>query len=146
MLNENIIAPDFEALDQDGEIQSLSRYRGSWVLLYFYPRDNTPGCTKEACVMRDEMTNFDDLEAVVLGVSTDSVESHAKFAEKFKLPFTLISDKDKKIVKLYEANGLVKRISYLIDPEGKIAKAYPKVKPAEHALQVLKDLKELKSA
>lgn len=145
MLKIGIMAPAIEALDQKGITHKLSDYLGKWVLLYFYPRDNTPGCTVEACSLRDNFPHFEKTEAVILGVSTDSVESHEKFANKFSLPFTLLSDKEKNIVKAYEATGLIKRVSYLIDPMGKIAKVYEKVKPAEHAEEVLKDIEALKS-
>jgi peroxiredoxin Q/BCP len=144
MLNIGIMAPEIEAQDQDGKVHKLTDYKGKWVLLYFYPRDNTPGCTAEACSLRDNFPHFDKLDTVILGVSTDSVASHDKFAKKFNLPFTLLADNDKKIVKAYEAGGLLRRVSYLIDPEGKIAKTYEKVKPAEHAEEVLKDIETLK--
>lgn len=148
------MAPDFELPDQDGKLHKLSDYHGKSVLLYFYPKDDTPGCTKEACSIRDSQANFKNLTTVVLGVSTDSVESHKKFAEKYKLPFTLLSDEKKEVVKLYGAWGDKKipgleyfglgtlRSSFLIDPEGKIAKIYEKVKPATHAEEVLKDVAE----
>jgi len=140
MLKTGIIAPKFEALDQNGIEHKLSEYLGKWILLYFYPRDNTPGCTIEACALRDNYPHFQKIDAVILGVSTDSVASHGKFVQKFNLPFTLLADNDQKIVKAYEANGLLRRVSYLINPEGKIAKTYEKVKPSEHAEEVLKDL------
>ncbi len=143
MLKEGTIAPAIQAADQKGEIHSLAQYRGQWVLLYFYPRDNTPGCTQEACSLRDSYPNFQKIKAVILGVSTDSVASHGKFADKFQLPFTLLSDSDKKIVSAYAASGLFRRISYLINPDGLIAKAYSKVKPALHADEVLNDLNNL---
>lgn len=133
-------APDFAALDQNGKQHSLTGYKGKWVLLYFYPKDDTPGCTKEACSFRDE---FSDLKGkvAVLGVSHDRVESHAKFAAKYQLPFTLLSDPQKKIISDYEAKGFLftKRISYLINPEGKIAKIYSSVSPKSHAKEVLGD-------
>jgi len=144
MLKTGIAAPNFEARDQNGTEHKLSEYLGKWILLYFYPRDNTPGCTIEACTLRDNYPQFKKIDAVVLGVSTDSVASHDKFVQKFNLPFTLLADNDRKIVKAYEANGLLRRVSYLINPEGKIAKAYEKVKPSEHAEEVLKDLEILK--
>ncbi len=144
MLKVGIIAPAISAPDQNGINHQLADYLGKWVLLYFYPRDNTPGCTAEACAMRDNYPHFSKSEIVILGVSTDSVASHDKFVQKFNLPFTLLSDSDKKIVKAYEANGLFKRVSYLIDPAGKIAKVYEKVKPAEHAEEVLRDIEALK--
>ncbi len=140
MLQEKNLAPNFQAPDQNGQVHELKQYRGQWVLLYFYPRDNTPGCTKEACALRDQHPAFQQVKAVVLGVSSDSVASHAKFAAKWQLPFTLLADPDKKIITAYQANGLFRRISYLINPEGIIAKTYPRVKPAEHAETVKQDL------
>lgn len=147
-------APDFTLPDQSGEQHSLKNYRGNWVLLYFYPRDNTPGCTKEACALRDVKEDFSRLDAVVLGVSTDSAKSHQKFVDKYDLNFTLLADEDKDVVKTYDVWGPkkfmgreflgTKRMSFLIDPNGNIAKAYEKVKPAQHAEEVLKDLEELK--
>jgi thioredoxin-dependent peroxiredoxin len=146
-------APEFSLSDQKGDKHSLKDYKGRWVLLYFYPRDNTPGCTKEACAIRDSYPDFEKLNIKVFGVSTDSVERHEKFASKFELPFTLLSDHEKKTVEDYNVWRLKKmagreyfgilRMSFLIDPNGKIAKIYPKVKPAEHAAQVLDDLQEL---
>ena len=146
MLKINTVAPEFTVPDQNGKIHNLKDYRGKWVLLYFYPRDNTPGCTIEACSLRDNYAGFKNLDAMVLGVSTDSVKSHDKFVQKFSLPFILLADEDKKIVKAYGANGLIRRISYLINPQGKIAKIYGQVKPSEHAAEVLKDLQAAKSA
>ena len=145
-------APDFTLPDQNGVSHSLSDYQGQWVLLYFYPKDDTPGCTKEACMIRDAFPRFETLNAVVLGVSVDSVASHKKFAEKYKLPFTLLSDEHKKVVNLYhvwaakrflgrEYEGTL-RTSFLIDPEGDIEKIYHDVKPAKHAEEVLHDLRE----
>jgi peroxiredoxin Q/BCP len=147
------MAPDFSLPDQDGTVRALSSYRGSWVLLYFYPKDDTPGCTKEACAIRDSFPNFGALEAVVLGVSTDSVESHKRFAMKHHLPFNLLSDEKKEVVKTYdvwapktfmgkEFLGTL-RTSFLIDPLGRIAKIYEGVKPETHADEVLADLKQL---
>lgn len=143
-------APAFSLPDQTGTTHSLADYRGKWVLLYFYPKDDTPGCTKEACAIRDHFPAFGTLDAVVFGVSADPVKSHAKFAEKYDLPFPLLADERAETVKAYDAWGPkkfmgkeflgVKRVSYLIDPAGRIAKAYPKVKAAEHAEEVLGDL------
>lgn len=143
-------APAFTLADQHGERHRLSDYLGRWVLLYFYPKDDTPGCTTEACALRDETKAFGRHGAVVLGVSTDSVASHAKFVGKYDLPFTLLSDPDKQVVQKYGVWGPKKfmgrsyegthRVSFLIDPKGKIAKVYEKVKPAEHAAEVLRDL------
>ena len=126
---------------------SLSDFRGRHVVLYFYPRDNTPGCTKEACAFRDHFAEFNDKGAVVLGVSTDPVKSHDKFAAKFKLPFTLLADEDKQIVQAYGVWGQksfmgrkymgTHRITFLIGPDGRIKEIWPEVKPAEHAQEVL---------
>jgi len=137
------VAPAISAPDQDGQTRRLADYKGSWVLLYFYPKDDTPGCTAEACALRDNYSGFGQAHAVVLGVSADSAASHGKFAAKFNLPFPLLVDEDRKIIKAYGADGLVRRISYLIAPDGKIAKAYAQVKPAEHAAEVLRDLAAL---
>jgi thioredoxin-dependent peroxiredoxin len=147
-------APDFSLQDQEGELHSLKKYRGKWILLYFYPKDDTPGCTAEACSIRDAWAFFKKEDAVVLGVSKDSVKSHAKFFDKYHLSFPILSDESLETIKAYggwakkkfmgrEYMGTL-RISYLIDPEGKIAKVYEKVKPKEHADEVLKDLKEMK--
>ena len=144
-------APDFELDDQNGKVRRLSEFRGKKILLYFYPRDNTPGCTTEACQLRDNFPKFGKINAVVLGISTDSVESHKKFAQKYQLPFTLLADINKKVVKAYgvwqtkkfmgrEFMGTV-RTSFLIDERGKIVKIYEKVKPPVHAQEVLQDLK-----
>jgi len=140
MIKQGDQAIDFLAIDQNNQEHKLTDYRGNWVLLYFYPKDNTPGCTKEACAIRDVFSEFKKANVIVLGVSKDSVNSHQKFAQKYQLPFTLLVDKDKEISKKYQAEGLFKRISYLINPQGNIAKIYPKVKPEEHAQEVLSDL------
>jgi len=147
-------APAFTLMDQDGKPHSLSQYAGKWVLLYFYPKDDTPGCTVEACMIRDVWAKFKKAGAVVLGVSTDAVKSHAKFADKYDLPFTLLSDADKKVVEKYGVWAQKKfmgrtymgtlRSSFLIGPDGKIAKVYENVKPAMHAAEVLSDLATLK--
>lgn len=143
-------APDFALPDQNGELRKLSDYRGKWILLYFYPKDDTPGCTAEACALRDAWGEFGSHKAVVLGVSIDSVKSHDKFVTKYELPFTILSDEKRDVVKLYgvwlkkkfmgkEYMGTARR-SFLIDTQGKIAKIYQEVKPANHAGEVLKDL------
>lgn len=145
------LAPDFELLDQDGKINKLSDYRNQWVLLYFYPKDDTPGCTKEACAIRDSFPAFGELKVKVFGVSVDSVKSHKKFAEKYDLPFTILADEKKEVVKKYgvwqkkkfmgkEYMGTV-RTSFLIDPKGKLAKIYENVKPEIHAGEVLEYFK-----
>lgn len=154
MRKEGTKAPDFTLPDQDGSERSLSDWRGTWVLLYFYPKDDTPGCTKEACTIRDNFKEFSRLKIAVVGVSVDSVASHKKFAIKYDLPFTLLADADKKVVNLYgvwakkkmmgrEYMGTV-RSSYLIDASGTVAKVYAKVEAAGHADQVLADLRTLK--
>lgn len=144
-------APAFNLPDQEGEKHKLSDYAGQWILLYFYPKDNTPGCTKEACAIRDVYPKFTKIKAKVFGVSADSVDKHKKFTDKYELPFTLLSDEEKKVLKDYGAWGKKKfmgreymginRMSFLIDPKGEIAKIYPKVKPSEHADEVLSDIK-----
>lgn len=147
-------AIDFKLPDQDGKIHSLSQYLGKWVVLYFYPRDDTPGCTKEACNFRDSIHELEKLEVVILGVSKDSISSHKKFSEKYHLNFPILSDEKKDVLKLYKAWGKKKfmgkefegilRMTYLIDPEGEIKKAYDKVNPLIHAEEVFKDLQTLK--
>lgn len=148
-----VSAPSFSLPDQDGKQQKLSDYKGKWVLIYFYPKDDTPGCTTEACSFRDNLPKFGKVKAKVLGISTDSVASHKKFELKYKLPFTLLSDEHKKVVEKYgvwaeksmygrKYFGIL-RTSFLVDPNGKIVRIYEKVKPAEHVLQVLHDLNEL---
>lgn len=146
MLKVKTIAPHFKLLDQDGKEHSLFHHRGSFVLVYFYPKDDTPGCTKEACVIRDAYKDFESNNVKVFGISADSVESHKKFAEKYQLPFTLLSDPKKEVIKKYGADGALfsKRISYLINPLGKIEKVYPKVDPAHHGVEILKDIYALK--
>ena len=146
-------APDFSLQDQHGKARSLSDYRGDWVLFYAYPKDDTPGCTKEACMIRDVWSEFEAAGVTVLGISADSVASHKKFAEKHKLPFTLLADPEREVLEKY---GMLKdksmfgktflgiqRMSYLIDPKGIIRKVYPKVKPEAHADEVLTDVASL---
>jgi peroxiredoxin Q/BCP len=140
-------APDFTAKDQDGNEVSLRDFTGRKVVLYFYPKDNTPGCTREACAFRDNLPNFQKTDAVVLGVSVDGQKAHRKFADKYELPFTLLVDDEKKIVEAYGVWGLKKfmgreymgtnRVTYLIDEQGAIEKVWPKVKPETHAAEVL---------
>ncbi len=146
MLNIKTIAPNFKLLDQSGVERSLSDHRGSYVLVYFYPKDDTAGCTKEACSIRDVYGDFQSNGVVVFGISSDSIESHKKFAEKYKLPFTLLSDSKKEVIKIYGANSTLgtKRISYLVGPSGLIEKVYPNVNPAHHGAEILKDIYALK--
>ena len=146
-------APDFTLPDQDGKNHTLSEYAGKWVLLYFYPKDDTPGCTIEACTIRDQFKDSNTIGAVVLGVSTDSVASHKKFATAYELPFTLLADVNKEVVGKYGVFGEKKfmgktymgtsRTSFLIDPSGTIVKVYEKVKPELHAAEVIADVKQL---
>ena len=140
-------APEFTSLTQDGKTVSLADFKGKYVILYFYPRDDTPGCTKEACGFRDAFAEFTRKGAVVLGVSTDPVKAHSKFAAKFKLPFTLLADEQKKIVQAYGVWGekrfmgrkylATHRVTFLIGPDVKIKQVWPAVKPEEHAAEVL---------
>ncbi len=145
MLKVNSEAPDFTLPDQYGKQYTLSNKRGRYVLIYFYPKDDSPGCIKEACSIRDTYEEFENENVKVFGISSDSIESHKQFEEKYKLPFTLLSDPEKKVITLYGANGELstKRISYLINPRGIIVKTYPKVDPAHHAAAILKDLYDL---
>ncbi len=141
------LAPKFTAATSGGGKISLADFKGQNVILYFYPKDDTPGCTKEACAFRDHFADFKKQGAVVLGVSPDPVKSHDKFVTKFKLPFTLLSDEDKKIVEAYGVWGEkvfmgrkylgVYRVTFLIGPDGRIRQIWPSVKPEEHAAEVL---------
>jgi len=144
-------APQFTLNDQNGNTHTLADYKGKWVLMYFYPKDNTPGCTKQACAIRDEFPEFKKLNCVVFGISTDGEKSHKKFEEKFELPFTLLADTEKEVAKTYgvwapkkfmgrEFLGTL-RTSFLINPEGEIVKIYEKVKPELHVEEVLQDLR-----
>ena len=140
-------APDFTAPASGGGSIKLSALKGKPVVLYFYPRDDTPGCTKEACAFRDAWKQFEKKGAVVLGVSTDPVKAHDKFVEKFKLPFTLVADEDRKIVGAYGVWGEKQfmgrkyfgthRVTFLIGADGRIKNIWPTVKPDEHAAEVL---------
>ena len=142
-------APDFRLQDQNGEWRTLEEYRGHWVALYFYPKDDTPGCTKEACAFRDNIFAFDDLGATILGVSLDDVDSHQAFAEKYSLPFSILADTKKEVAiqyGVYTRIGtfeMAKRESFLIGPDGQIVKHYAKVNPDTHSEEVLADLRAL---
>lgn len=147
------IAPNFSLQDQEDNTHELTPCKGKWVLIYFYPRDNTPGCTKEACDIRDNWKTLQKLGVIVLGISTDTVKSHQRFAKKFSLPFPLLADVDKKVVHAYDVWRLKKfmgrkymgihRSSFLIDPQGKIAKIYEGVSPITHIAEVMNDLKSI---
>jgi peroxiredoxin Q/BCP len=148
LLSVGAKAPDFSTTDQDGQKVALKDFRGKKVVLYFYPKDDTPGCTVEACSFRDNLSEFEKLNAVVLGVSTDGEASHKRFAEKYQLPFTLLADPDKKLVQAYGAWGEKKnygrtymgthRITYVIDEKGKVEAVFPKVTPKAHADELLR--------
>lgn len=146
-------ADDFSLPDQEGTLHSLSQYRGKWVILFFYPKDDTPGCTKEACNFRDSFAQLQSCGAVILGVSKDSVASHKKFAEKYHLNFPILSDEKKEVIERYNAWGKktfmgrefegTLRMTYLINPKREIQKIYEKVNPLIHAGEILADLKTL---
>lgn len=152
ILEEGTSAPAISALDQDGKPVNLEEYRGRKVILYFYPKDDTPGCTKEACAFRDNFPNFKALGVEVLGVSVDNEKKHKKFEEKYQLPFRLVADPEKSIVEAYGVWGQKKfmgreymgtsRVTYLINEEGKIEKVWPKVNPSEHAEELLNYLQK----
>ena len=153
MLEIGTVAPDFTLPDQNGETHSLSDYRGRKVILYFYPRDNTAGCTKQACSFKELMPQFREKGAVILGISKDSVASHKRFEEKYGLPFTLLSDEEKTVIQAYDvwkekknygkvSMGVV-RTTYLIDENGIIVRAYDKVKAADNPMQMLEELETL---
>ncbi len=147
LLSVGAAAPDFEASDQNGHTIRLSELRGKKVILYFYPKDDTPGCTKEACGFRDGYQALQAAGYVVLGVSADDVASHKRFAEKYNLPFSLLADPERKIIKAYGAWGTKNmygktyegtlRVTYIIDENGHIAAVFPKVKPETHAQEIL---------
>ena len=142
-------APEFELPDQDGQLHSLEDYRDQWVVLYFYPKDETPGCTTQACEFRDNIFAFRKLNAQILGVSLDDVESHKKFSENHGLPFPLLADADGKTADDYGVKTkmmgwtVAKRQTFIVDPQGNIARHYEKVDPDEHAAEVLADLEAL---
>lgn len=148
-LSVGSLAPEFEAKDQDGKDIKLSDYRGKKVVLYFYPKDNTPGCTKEACNLRDNYALLQKQGYEVLGVSEDSQKKHQNFIEKYELPFTLLADEEKNVIQAYEAWGLKKfmgkeyegiiRKTFVIDEEGKIEEIIEKVKTNDHTAQIIKN-------
>ena len=142
-------APSFKLQDQNGEWHTLEDYRGQWLAIYFYPKDDTPGCTTEACNFRDNIYAFKAIDAVVVGISVDDVESHKEFSDKYKLPFTILADSDNStakaygVLKDYKLLKLASRQSFLVDPDGKIAKHYGDVDPDTHTGEVLADIKTL---
>jgi len=149
-ISAGIPAPDFELLDDTGTLRRLSDFRGKSVVLYFYPEDDTPGCTKEACAFRDDYSAYERAGVVILGVSPDSPESHAKFKAKYKLPFPLLADPGHKICDAYGVWGAkqfmgkeyegVLRTTFLIDPQGNILRVFEKVRPSEHSAELLQAL------
>ncbi|HRQ31999.1 MAG TPA: thioredoxin-dependent thiol peroxidase [Anaerolineales bacterium] len=146
-ISAGLSAPDFGLFDDTNTLRKLSDFRGKNVILYFYPKDDTPGCTKEACNFRDDYSAYEKAGVVVLGVSPDSVESHAKFKKKFQLPFLLLADNGHAVCNLYQVWGLKKfmgrsyegvlRTTFVIDGNGMIVKVFEKVRPAEHSAEVL---------
>ncbi|HET9850037.1 MAG TPA: peroxiredoxin [Candidatus Saccharimonadales bacterium] len=151
-----IKAPNFNLTDQNGNTHSLTDYHGRWLVLYFYPKDDTPGCTTEACSFRDERELISELgKADVVGISKDSVASHKKFADKYGLTFTILSDPEHKVIEAYDSWKPLKfagreyigtqRNTFIIDPSGSIAKKYEKVDPKTHAGQIIEDLKALQA-
>jgi peroxiredoxin Q/BCP len=148
-------APDFSLLDQNGVIRSLSDYGGKWLIVYFYPKDDTPGCTTEACSFRDEYSYLKSLGLEIIGISKDSVKSHAKFAEKYQLQFPLLADEDHAVTEAYGAWGEqsmygrkyvgTSRLTVLINPQKEIIRTYPKVTPKDHAVAIKRDYVTLRS-
>lgn len=143
-------APDFSVVDQNGTLQRLQDYRGKWLVLYFYPKDETPGCTTEACAYRDDIAKIRKLGAAVVGVSIDDASSHAEFAKNHHLPFPLLADKDGAVARRYGSETsllgykIARRNTFVIDPEGKIAKVYESVDAGRNPAQVIADLAALK--
>lgn len=142
-------APEFELADQNGELHALEDYRNQWVILYFYPKDETPGCTTQACEFRDNIFAYRELNAQILGVSLDDVESHKAFAENHELPFPLLADTSGETAMAYGVKTrmfgmtMAKRQTFIIGPDGNVARHYEKVDPEAHSAEVLKDLKAL---
>ena len=146
-IEAGMVAPEFTAQITSGKTVHLRDYRGKKVVLYFYPKDDTPGCTVEACGLRDEYEKIKGLNAEVLGVSVDNTDSHQKFTSKFHLPFPLVADPDKAITKAYgvlnDKSGNARRVTFIIDEKGRIAKVFETVKPDQHPQEVLDELKVL---
>lgn len=146
-ISSGIQAPDFSLPDETGTVRSLVDYRGQPVVLYFYPKDDTPGCTTEACNFRDDYSQYSQAGVIILGISPDSPKSHAKFKAKYHLPFTLLADEDHKVCELYQVWGLKKmmgreymgvfRTTFLIGVDGEVIHVFEKVKPAEHSTEIL---------
>lgn len=142
-------APDFSLPDQNGQMHSLKDYAGKWLVLYFYPKDDTPGCTQEACAFRDDLHQLAALGAQVVGVSVDDSSSHAEFAKKYHLPFPLLADSKAEVAASYgvllnlAVFKMARRYTFLIDPQGRISKVYDKVETSRHSREIIEDLKRM---
>ena len=142
-------APDFNLPDQNGQMRSLQEFSGKWLVLYFYPKNDTPGCTKEACAFRDDLHQLTDLGAQVVGISVDDSSSHAAFAKKYKLPFPLLADTHAEVAERYGVllnllfRKIAKRYTFLIDPQGRISKVYDKVDTSRHSKEIIEDMKRV---
>ena len=142
-------APAFTLADQHGQLRQLESFRGKWLVLYFYPKDDTPGCTKEACHFRDDLQQLEKLGAVIAGVSVDNTQSHINFAQKYQLPYALLADEKGEVAEKYGVLNKIasirwaKRVTYLIAPDGTIAKVYESVEPSRHSQEIIQDLKRL---
>ena len=147
MLKTGEKAPSFKLQDSEGKVHSLEEYQGKTIVVYFYPKDDTPGCTKEACSFRDDYSAFKEAGVEIIGISPDTIESHQKFSEKYDLPFTLLADPDHKVSEAYEVWGQKKsfgreyegvfRTTFIIGPESKIKRVFENVKPSDHSQEVL---------
>lgn len=152
MLKTGEKAPSFKLQDSEGKVHSLEDYHGKTIVVYFYPKDDTPGCTKEACSFRDDYSAFKEAGIEIIGISPDTIESHQKFSEKYDLPFTLLADPDHEVSKSYEVWGQKKsfgreyegifRTTFIVGPEGKIKRVFENVKPSEHSQEVLEEISE----
>lgn len=145
MLEEGVDAPAFKGVDQNGDAVKLKDFAGQTVVLYFYPKDDTPGCTKEACSFRDNINTLQEQNIAVVGVSADDVDSHEQFADRYNLPFPLLADPDKEIIDAYDVRGAfgnAKRVTYVINEDGVIERVYSKVDTEQHAEDILADLKQ----
>lgn len=142
-------APNFQLSDQAGKTHALKDFQGKWLVLYFYPKDDTPGCTQEACAFRDDLNQLTELGAEVVGISVDDTDSHAEFAKKYHLPFPLLADKDGHVAASYGAlinlgiMRVARRFTFLINPQGKISKVYLSVETSRHSKEIITDLKSL---
>ena len=144
-----LAAPDFSLSDQNGVMHNLKEFSGKWLVLYFYPKDDTPGCTQEACAFRDDLHKLTALGAQVVGISVDDGKSHAEFAKKYHLPFPLLADSSKEVAERYGVlldmvvMKIAKRYTFLIDPQGNVNKVYDKVETSHHSQEIIDDLNKL---